>query len=66
MTRFARLAVRLIRRGFLIMLILVPGLSAIVVVQYRYTFADPADAISLAGVGPEPSNPRPVRRTRGS
>ena len=55
MTRFARLAVRLIRRGFLIVLILIPGLSAIVVVQYRYTFADPADAISLQVLAQNPA-----------
>jgi ABC-2 type transport system permease protein len=55
MTRFARLAVRLIRRGFLIMLMLIPGLSAIVVVQYRYTFANPADAISLQVLAQNPA-----------
>ena len=55
MTTFARLAVRLIRRGFLIVFILVPGLSAIVVVQYRYTFADPADAISLQVLAQNPA-----------
>jgi ABC-2 type transport system permease protein len=55
MTRLARLVVRLIRRGFLILLILVPGLSAIVVVQYRYTFADPADAISLQVLAENPA-----------
>lgn len=55
MTRYARLAVRLIRRGFLILLILLPGLSAIVVVQYRYTFADAADAISLQVLAQNPA-----------
>lgn len=55
MTTFARLAVRLIRRGFLIVFILVPGLSAIVVVQYRYTFADPADAISVQVLAQNPA-----------
>jgi ABC-2 type transport system permease protein len=54
-TKFGRLAVRLIHRGFLILLILVPGLSAIVVVQYRYTFADPADATSLQVLAEKPA-----------
>jgi ABC-2 type transport system permease protein len=55
MTALSRLAVRLIRRGFLILLILIPGLSAIVVVQYRHTFADPADAISLQMLAQNPA-----------
>jgi polyether ionophore transport system permease protein len=55
MTIFARLAARLIRRGFLIVLVLVPGLSAIVVVQYRYTFVDPTDAISLQALAQNPA-----------
>jgi ABC-2 type transport system permease protein len=55
MITFARPAVRLVRLGLLIMLILVPGLSAIVVVQYRYTFANPADAISLQVLAQNPA-----------
>jgi putative exporter of polyketide antibiotics len=55
MITFTRPAVQQIRRGLLIMLILVPGLSAIVVVQYRYTFADPAEAISLQVLAENPA-----------
>jgi len=55
MTTIARLAARLIRRGFLIMLILVPGLSAMVVAQYRYTFSDPADVRSLQMLAQNPA-----------
>jgi ABC-2 type transport system permease protein len=49
-----RLAARLCRRGFLILLALIPGLSAVVVVQYRYTFTDPA---SIAGLEVLAHNP---------
>ncbi|HJV14142.1 MAG TPA: hypothetical protein VJ625_09650 [Propionibacteriaceae bacterium] len=55
MITFVRPAVRLIRRGLLIMLILVPGLSAIVVVQYRYNFADPAEVGSLQVLAQNPA-----------
>jgi ABC-2 type transport system permease protein len=55
MITFARPAVQLIRRGLLIMLILVPGLSAIVVVQYRYTFANSADVVSLEALAQNPA-----------
>ena len=49
-----RLAARLCRRGLLLLLVLVPGLSAVVVVQYRYTFADPA---AIAGLEVLAHNP---------
>ena len=64
MTRFARLALRLIRRGFLILLIMVPGLSAIMVVQYRYTFAEAVPALSL-GPCPDRGARRDHRRAGG-
>jgi hypothetical protein len=64
MTRFARLAVRLIRRGFLILLIPAPGLSAIVVVQYTYTFAEAVLALSL-GTCPDRGARRDHRRAGG-
>ena len=41
------LAVRLVRRGTVVVVGLVSGLSAIVVVQYRQNFANPADTASL-------------------
>ena len=55
MITFVRPAVRLIRRGLLIMIILIPGLSAIVVVQYRYTFANSADVKSLEVLAQNPA-----------
>ena len=51
----ARLAMRQIHRGWLIVLVLVSGFSAIVVVQYRYTFADPAQVASLAVLALNPA-----------
>jgi ABC-2 type transport system permease protein len=50
-----RLALRQIRRGGLIVLALVSGLSAIVVVQYRYNFADPAQVASLGVLALNPA-----------
>jgi ABC-2 type transport system permease protein len=55
MTASARLAIRQIRRGWLIVLVLVSALSAIVVVQYRYTFTDPAQVASLGVLAPNPA-----------
>jgi ABC-2 type transport system permease protein len=55
MTASARLAIRQIRRGWLIVLLLVSALSAIVVVQYRYTFADPAQVASLGVLALNPA-----------
>jgi ABC-2 type transport system permease protein len=51
----ARLAVRQIRRGWLIVLVLVSGLSAIVVVQYQHTFANPAEVASLGVLALNPA-----------
>ena len=50
-----RLAARLSRRGFLVVLALVPGLSAVVVVQYRYTFADPGATAGLEMLANNPA-----------
>ena len=55
MITFVRPAVRLIRYGLLIMLILIPGLSTIVIVQYRYTFANPAEVNSLQVLAENPA-----------
>jgi ABC-2 type transport system permease protein len=54
-TPLTRLSVRLIHRGFLIVLVLVSGLSAVVVVQYQYTFPEPADAASLQVLAQNPA-----------
>ena len=50
-----RLAARLSRRGFLVLIVLVPGLSAVVVVQYRYTFTDPAATAGLEVLAHNPA-----------
>ena len=55
MTASARLAIRQIRRGWLIVLVLVSAFSAIVVVQYRYTFTDPAQVASLGVLALNPA-----------
>jgi ABC-2 type transport system permease protein len=51
----AKLATRQIRRGGLIVLVLVSGLSAVVVIQYQYTFADPAQVASLGVLAQNPA-----------
>lgn len=50
-----RLAARLSRRGFLVLLTFVPGLSAVVVLQYRYTFSDPAATTGLEMLAHNPA-----------
>jgi polyether ionophore transport system permease protein len=49
------LAVRLIRRGALVVTALVAGLSALVAVQYRQTFAGALDSASLAALAANPA-----------
>jgi ABC-2 type transport system permease protein len=55
MTASARLAIRQIHRGWLVVLVLVSSLSALVVVQYRYTFSDPAQIASLEVLAHNPA-----------
>ena len=50
-----RLAARLSRRGFLVLIVLVPGLSAVVVVQYQYTLTDPGAIASLEVLAHNPA-----------
>jgi ABC-2 type transport system permease protein len=53
--RVAALAARLIRRGTLIVIAFVAGMLAIVVVQYRQTFADAAGVRSLEALATNPA-----------
>ena len=49
------LALRLIHRGTIAVTVIVAGLSALVVVQYRQTFADALDSASLAALAANPA-----------
>ena len=49
------LAVRQVRRGALVVLVVVAGVSALVAVQYRQVFADAFDAASLRALAENPA-----------
>ena len=49
------LATRQVRRGTAVILFVVPGLSALVVAQYRQTFADALDGASLQALAENPA-----------
>lgn len=51
----ARLALRLIRRGALVVLLVVAGMSAVVVQQYHTLFASPSDAQALEALAENPA-----------